>query len=116
MKLESRPGWTRTYNSDPSPRNEICFSYLIRLYRSMSSRDSAVGIAAGYRLDGLWGGLRVRVGKRFFSFPLPPNRGSKVQWLGREADHSPPTSAEVKNTWIYTSSAPYVFKANRLIS
>jgi hypothetical protein len=23
--------------------------------------------------------------------------------LGGEADHSPPTSAEVKNTWIYTS-------------
>jgi hypothetical protein len=23
---------------------------------------------------------------------------------GREADHSPPTSAEVKNMWIYTST------------
>jgi hypothetical protein len=27
----------------------------------------------------------------------------------RETDHSIPTSAEVKNTWIYTSIPPYVF-------
>jgi hypothetical protein len=25
-----------------------------------------------------------------------------VKWLGREADHSPPSSAEVKNAWSYT--------------
>jgi hypothetical protein len=30
---------------------------------------------------------------------------------GREADHSHPTSVEVKNTWIYTSTPPYVFMA-----
>jgi hypothetical protein len=29
-----------------------------------------------------------------------------VKRLGREADHSPPTSAEVKNTWMYTSTPP----------
>jgi hypothetical protein len=40
-----------------------------------------------------------------------------IQWVpevkrpGREADHSPPTSAEVKRTWIYTSTPPYVFMA-----
>jgi hypothetical protein len=28
---------------------------------------------------------------------------------GSEADHSPKTSAEVKNAWIYTSTFPYVF-------
>jgi hypothetical protein len=27
----------------------------------------------------------------------------------READHSPPTSAEIKRTWIYTSTPPYAF-------
>jgi hypothetical protein len=27
----------------------------------------------------------------------------------READHSPPTIVEVKNTWIYTSTPQYVF-------
>jgi hypothetical protein len=29
----------------------------------------------------------------------------------READHSPPSSAEVKNAWSYTSTPPYVFIA-----
>jgi hypothetical protein len=28
---------------------------------------------------------------------------------GREADHSTPTNAEVKNTWIYTSTSPLTF-------
>jgi hypothetical protein len=37
------------------------------------------------------------------------SRGVKPQ--GREADHSPHTSAEVKNTWIYTSTPPYAFMA-----
>jgi hypothetical protein len=43
------------------------------------------------------------------------------QWVlelkrqGREADHSPPTSAEVKKTPIYTSTASYVFTAQCLI-
>jgi hypothetical protein len=27
-----------------------------------------------------------------------------VKWPGREADHSPPSSAEVKNAWSYTST------------
>jgi hypothetical protein len=31
-----------------------------------------------------------------------------------EVDHSTPTSAEVKNTWFYTSSPPYVFIAKCL--
>jgi hypothetical protein len=34
-----------------------------------------------------------------------------VNRRGREADHSPPSSAEVKNQWIYTSTAPCVFIA-----
>jgi hypothetical protein len=29
----------------------------------------------------------------------------------READHSPPSSAEVKNAWNYTSTLLYVFMA-----
>jgi hypothetical protein len=29
-----------------------------------------------------------------------------VKWPGREADHSPPTSADVKNAWSYTSAPP----------
>jgi hypothetical protein len=34
-----------------------------------------------------------------------------VKRPGREADHSPPSSAEVKNTWSYTSTPTYVFMA-----
>jgi hypothetical protein len=33
---------------------------------------------------------------------VPPG----VKRQGREADRSPPTSAEVKKTWIYTSTPP----------
>jgi hypothetical protein len=32
-----------------------------------------------------------------------------VKWQEYEANHSPPTSAEVKKTLIYTSTTPYVF-------
>jgi hypothetical protein len=39
-----------------------------------------------------------------------------VKRQGREADHSSPTSAEIKKMWIYTSTPPYVFMAQCLIS
>jgi hypothetical protein len=35
----------------------------------------------------------------------------RVKRPGREADHSPPTGAEVKNTWLYISTPPYVRRA-----
>jgi hypothetical protein len=34
-----------------------------------------------------------------------------VKAAGREADHSPQSSAEVKNAWSYTSTPLYVFMA-----
>jgi hypothetical protein len=34
-----------------------------------------------------------------------------VRWPWHEADHSSPTSAEVKKMWIYTPTPPYVFMA-----
>jgi hypothetical protein len=34
-----------------------------------------------------------------------------IKWLWHDADHSPPTSAEVKKMWIYTSTFPYAFMA-----
>jgi hypothetical protein len=34
-----------------------------------------------------------------------------VKWPGQEADHSPPSSAKVKNAWSYTSTPPYVLMA-----
>jgi hypothetical protein len=39
-----------------------------------------------------------------------------VKQLGCEADCSPPSSAEVKNTWICTSTPPYVFMVWYFIS
>jgi hypothetical protein len=36
----------------------------------------------------------------------------EVNWLKHEADHSPPTSAEVRNMWIYTLTPPYAFMAS----
>jgi hypothetical protein len=86
-------------------------------------RDSVVGIATGYGLGNRGVGVRVPVGSRIFSTSSRLALGSTqppIQWVpgplspgvkrqGREADHSPPASAEVKKTWLYTSTLPYAF-------
>jgi len=33
----------------------------------------------------------------------------EVKWLGHEADQSPPSNAEIKDLWSYTSTLPYFF-------
>jgi hypothetical protein len=88
--------------------------------------DSAVGIATAYGLGDRAVGVQIPVGSRIFSSPRHPDRllgppnlypmstggsfpGGKRP--GHEADHSPPTSAEVKKMWIYTSTPPYTFMA-----
>jgi hypothetical protein len=89
------------------------------------SRDSAVGIATGYGLNDRGVGVRVPVGSRISSSPRLPDRifgqsnllsnGYRglfplgVKRPRREADHSPPASAEVKKMWICTSTPPYAF-------
>jgi hypothetical protein len=74
------------------------------------SRDSAVGIAIGYGLDDRGVGIRVPVGSRVFSKSSRPALGPTklpiqevsgalspgVKRQGREADLSPPASAEIK--------------------
>jgi hypothetical protein len=97
---------------------------LIVLYYK-GSRDSAVGIATGYGLGDGEVGVRVPVRSRIFTSPFRPDRlwgspnllysgyrglfpGSKKR-PGREADHSPPTSAEVKKMCIYTSGGSFTF-------
>jgi hypothetical protein len=83
-----------------------------------------VGIATGYGLHDRGGGVRVPVESRIFTSPYRPDRlwgqlNPAIQWvLGalspgvnqqvHEGGHSPPTSAEVKKTWIYTSISLYV--------
>jgi hypothetical protein len=80
--------------------------------------SSVVGIATGYGLNDRGVRVRVAVGSRIFSTPSRPTLGSAqppIQWVqgalspgvkrpGREADHSPPSSAEIKEMWIYTST------------
>jgi hypothetical protein len=78
----------------------------------MDLSDSSVDIALGYRLDDRGSTVRLPAGAGNFSlrhrfkngsgaqpasYPMGA-RGSYpgVKWPGREADHSPPSSAEVK--------------------
>jgi hypothetical protein len=69
--------------------------------------------------------VRVPVGSRIFTSPHTPALGPTqptIHWIpeiltpgvkrqGRETDRSPPTSADVRKTWIYSSTPPYVFMA-----
>jgi hypothetical protein len=88
----------------------------------VGSKDSIVDIATGYGLDDQGVGVQVPVGSRIFSSPCRPDRlwgppsllsngYQGVNWQGHEADHSPPTNAEVKKMWAYTSTPPYAFMA-----
>jgi hypothetical protein len=86
------------------------------------SRDSSVGIALGYGLDDRGLGFDSRRGWGIFLFTttsrtaLGPTQ-PPIQWvpgalsLGvkrprREANHIPPSSAEVTKAWSYTSTPP----------
>jgi hypothetical protein len=76
------------------------------------SRDSSVGIALDYGLDDRGSRVRLPAGAGNFSLHYNVQNGSgahsvSIQWVpgslslgvkrpGREADHSPPSSAEVK--------------------
>jgi len=40
---------------------------------------------------------------------VPGSRSLRIMRLYYEADHSPPSSPEVKNAWSYISNPPYVF-------
>jgi hypothetical protein len=105
----------------------LCMSLLFRPAPLMPrSRDSAVGIATGYGLDGRGVGVQILLGKDFSSLHVvqtnygvhpasyPMGNGGSFPGIkrpGREADHSPTTSTEVKNTLIYTFTPPCVFAA-----
>jgi hypothetical protein len=83
------------------------------------------GLALSYRLDGR--GFESRKGLGIFLLTTasrsalgptkPPIQGVpgvlslRVKRQGREADHSSPSSAEVKNSWSYTSTPQYAFMA-----
>jgi len=51
------------------------------------------------------------------SFPMSTGVSfPAVKRPGHEADHSPPSSAEVKNEWSHTSTHPYFFIAWCLVT
>jgi hypothetical protein len=105
----------------PTCLHDLVLKFLF-ICLTLESRDSAVGIATD-KLDDQGVGVRVPVGGKHFHFSMSsrPALGSTqppIQWIpgplflgverpGREADHSSPTSAEVKKTWVYTSTPPY---------
>jgi hypothetical protein len=90
-------------------------------------RDSLVGITTGYELDDREGRSSSpgRDNNFVFSISSRPALGPTqppIQWVpgalfpgvkrpGSEADHSPPATAEVKKTCIYTTTTPYAFIA-----
>jgi hypothetical protein len=92
------------------------FSQRNRLRYSLDkSRDTSVGIALGYGLDDQGSRVRFPAGARNFSLNHRVQNGSgvhpasypvgtrgsspEVKRPGREADHSPPSNAEVKE-WV----------------
>jgi hypothetical protein len=46
---------------------------------------------------------------------MPGSLSLGVKWLRHEADHSPPSSAEVKNASSYISTPQYIFMASCLV-
>jgi hypothetical protein len=82
-------------------------------------QDSLVSIATGYRLDGL--GIESRWGTRFFAHvqtgpgahPASCTMGTGsfpgVKRPGCDADHPPPSSAEIKKDQGYTSTPLWAF-------
>jgi hypothetical protein len=54
-----------------------------------------------------WGSTQPRI--KWILRTLPP----RVRRSGHEADHSPPSSAEIENDWSCTSTAAYVFMVCR---
>jgi hypothetical protein len=101
----------------PSTQEHVFFTFNIELVIFITFLNATIwhvelgylsGIALGYGLNGRGG--RVPVGVGNFSPTEPPTQrvtgalSLGVKRPGREADHSPPSSADVKNAWRYTST------------
>jgi hypothetical protein len=104
-----------------------CHHLFLYVYLQCKSRDSSVCIALGYGLDDQGSRVRIPAGAGNFSLhhrvqngsgahPVSYPMGTRgfslgVKRQGHESDHSPPSSAEVKNVCNYTSTPQYVFIA-----
>jgi hypothetical protein len=100
--------------------------YFLKIYFNVIVNMYAMPcIATCYELDDLGVGVRVPVRSSYHpdwlwghpaSYPMGAGTFSRgVKRQGREADHSPPSSAEVKKTWIYTSTPPYVYMVHGVV-
>jgi hypothetical protein len=114
--LPHTPSWCGAQSTEKT------FFYFMLCYCTITkSRDSSVGIALVYGLDNWGSRVRFPAGAGNFSLhhrgqnggPTPPPiqrvigaASLGVERPGHEADHSPPSSAEVKSAWIYTSTPP----------
>jgi hypothetical protein len=111
--------------TDPYPENQTNPGKTSIIHFSNESRDSSVCIALGYGLDERGSRVRFPAGAGNFSLhhrsrmalgPIqPPIKwvpgffSLRVKRLGREADHSPPSSAEVKECvelYFHSSTTP----------
>jgi hypothetical protein len=108
-------------------------SFMINFTCTHQMRVATVDIETWFGLDYLGVRHQVLTRPRIFLSPHCPNQlwgaiqhpinwicggelSPGVKLLEREADQSPPTSAEVKITWIYTFTPTYTFIAYCLIS
>jgi hypothetical protein len=83
----------------------------------MVSRDSSVSIVTRLRVRLLRSQGFIPSRGKNFSVPHRVKTAScspDVKRPERTADHSPPAIVDVKNTWIFTSTPPYVFMARFL--
>jgi hypothetical protein len=79
------------------------------LCRYSNTRSSSLQPSAIQNRESLHQHLQTGSGAHPISYPI----GTGVLSLGIKrpcrADHSSPSSAEIKNAWSYTSTSPYVF-------
>jgi hypothetical protein len=101
-----------------------CVPCFPQILQANKTRDSSVGIVG---LDDRGSRVRFSAGAGNFSlcnrvqngYGAHPTSYPMGTWdlslgvkrPGREADHSPPSSADVKNAWSYTSPPQYAFMA-----
>jgi predicted dehydrogenase len=75
------------------------------------------------RMKDRWYSNRLQAGVQFLAGPrdfsllqwVLGTLSLEVKWSGYEADHSPPTTAEVKNCGLITSTLKHIFMAWCLI-
>jgi hypothetical protein len=96
--------------------NSRCYAAISRFTLfigcGLNDRGSRVRFPAGAGNFSLHHRVQNGSGAHPASYSVPTGGFSLViKGPGREADHSPPSSAEVKNAWSYTSTPQYVFVA-----